>query len=485
MKRLTFKCVFKTDVVLNATTATEENQTSLDYIPGANFLGIVAKKYGHFADKGVAYDIFHSGKVRFGDAHVVVDGIRSFKAPLVWFRPKGEKSDKTITVEFTLSEAQRQHNRGIGVQLKQEREGFFVIKDNELRCVEIAKSFALKSAQDRETRRSAKGQIFGYESIASGTEWIFFLDLDSEMEVYLDELVEALVGYHRLGRSRSAEFGLVLIEQIESIPTKNGDYGGLLIYADSNLCFFDESGSPTYRPTAKQLGFDQMEINWEKSQIRTYIYAPWNQKRYNRDADRYCISKGSVFVLEGNVPDSFSEHFTVGDYTSEGFGQVVINPEFLKFDPLTGVLRYRMGDKINSAFTTNTLNIKESEIDRNLLQYLKRKRDDYYEASGILNEVADFKREKENRRIYREISNSQWGNIRSIATRSATHDELIKLLFEKGTGYLTHGIASDNWKDDKIDKLKEKLEEVDSKKYSSCEFTILLAAEMAKQNTKR
>lgn len=91
MRRLTFKCVFKTDVVLNATTATEGNQTSLDYIPGANFLGIVAKKYSHFAEKGGAYDIFHSGKVRFGDAHVAVDGLRSFKAPLVWFRPKGEK----------------------------------------------------------------------------------------------------------------------------------------------------------------------------------------------------------------------------------------------------------------------------------------------------------------------------------------------------------------------------------------------------------
>lgn len=483
MRRLTFKCVFKTDVVLNATTATEGNQTSLDYIPGANFLGIVAKKYSHFAEKGGAYDIFHSGKVRFGDAHVAVDGLRSFKAPLVWFRPKGEKTDKTITVEFALSEEQRHRNREKGVQLKQEREGFFVIKDNELRRVEIAKSFALKSAQDRKTRRSAEGQIFGYESIASGTEWIFFLELDSEMEVYSDALVEALVGTHRLGRSRSAEYGLITIEQIEIRSTGKERCEGLLIYSDSNLCFFDESGSPTYRPTAKQLGFDGMEIRWEKSQIRTYSYAPWNQKRYNRDADRYCISKGSVFVLEGIVPDRFSEHFTVGDYTNEGFGQVVINPEFLKFDPLTGVLRYRMGDKINSAFNINTLNVKESEIDRNLLQYLKRKRDDYYEASGILNEVADFKRE--NTRIYRGISNSQWGNIRSIATRSATHDELIKLLFEKGTGYLTHGIATDNWKDDKIDVLKAKLKEVDSKKYSSREFTILLAAEMAKQNTKR
>ena len=82
-----------------------------------------------------------------------------------------------------------------------------------MRRVEIAKSFALKSAQDRKTRRSAEGQIFGYESIASGTEWIFFLELGSEMEVYSDALVEALVGTHRLGRSRSAEYGLITIEQ--------------------------------------------------------------------------------------------------------------------------------------------------------------------------------------------------------------------------------------------------------------------------------
>ena len=73
MKTKTFKCKLLSDMVLNLQSATEGRQQTLDFIPGNCFLGIVAKEYeGKFKDN--AFLIFHSGKVRFGDAHPMKDG---------------------------------------------------------------------------------------------------------------------------------------------------------------------------------------------------------------------------------------------------------------------------------------------------------------------------------------------------------------------------------------------------------------------------
>lgn len=51
------------------------------------------------------------------------------------------------------------------MQLKQCRQGFYVFKSNEAQKVEISKSFAIKSAYDRELRRSYDSQMYGYESL--------------------------------------------------------------------------------------------------------------------------------------------------------------------------------------------------------------------------------------------------------------------------------------------------------------------------------
>lgn len=42
MKRIAFKCILQTDVVITSNAATEGFYKSLDYIPGSKFLGIVA-----------------------------------------------------------------------------------------------------------------------------------------------------------------------------------------------------------------------------------------------------------------------------------------------------------------------------------------------------------------------------------------------------------------------------------------------------------
>src|SRR5699024_6023908 len=106
----------------------------------------------------------------------------------------------------------------------------------------------------------------------------------------------------------------------------------LVIYAKSNLCFIDETtGNYTAQPTAKQLcGDENAEILWKDCQVRSRNYKIWNRHRWNKDADRIIIERGSVFVLKLSKEVS-SEFFSngIGSHKNEGFGEVIINPDFL------------------------------------------------------------------------------------------------------------------------------------------------------------
>ncbi|MBK6948990.1 MAG: hypothetical protein IPH16_13900 [Haliscomenobacter sp.] len=87
MKRYQYSCELLSDVVIPSVTATEGFNPSLDYIPGAKFLGIAA---GTLYDENSAatLDLFHNGKVRFGDAYPTVDGQEGLPVPFSWFYEK-------------------------------------------------------------------------------------------------------------------------------------------------------------------------------------------------------------------------------------------------------------------------------------------------------------------------------------------------------------------------------------------------------------
>ncbi len=169
MKEQYYTCTLLSDVVLNNKMATEGNMTTLDYIAGSNFLGIVAKEiYDNYPEN--AYSILHTGDVSFGDAHISLDGKEiSYAMPFSLFK---DKLDKTKTWVHHLLEKRHFDNfREKGIQLKQERSGYLTPSGHILKSPE--KNFALKSAQDRNERRSKDGAMFGFESLKAGQVYIF------------------------------------------------------------------------------------------------------------------------------------------------------------------------------------------------------------------------------------------------------------------------------------------------------------------------
>lgn len=171
MKELKFKCTLLSDVILNRKSATDGPNETLDFIPGSNFLGIVAGQvYSSADDMNTALRLFHTGEVRFGDAHPSVDGRRGHKVPASMFYPKLKKPDEELYIHHAIPEGKADEMRRL--QLKQCRAGFYTFHiDNGTHVgakVDTTTNYAIKSAYDRVLRRSKDKQIFGYESLQKG-----------------------------------------------------------------------------------------------------------------------------------------------------------------------------------------------------------------------------------------------------------------------------------------------------------------------------
>lgn len=495
MKTLKFKCKLLSDVILNQKAANEGANNTLDFIPGSNFLGIVAARYNDFGDD--AMEVFHSGKVRFGDAHPVCKGhevMRTLRVPASMYHPKLKKASEVCYIHHEyIRNKDHEGDGGKPQQLKQCRQGFYAFENNAGFKAETSTNFALKSAYDREARRSKDSQMFGYEALDKGAEFYFEVEVDSDH--LADKIRAALLGKHNIGRSRTAQYGAVEIENCDFTETqsrsKKAD-GYVTVYADGRLIFIDDNGEPTFRPTASDLGLDSGEIDWNRSQVRTFQYAPWNGKRKTRDADRCGIEKGSVFVVKDCKNQDFESKY-VGVYRNEGFGRVIYNPEFLDTadNASNGQARFKLKEGEKEAIGTKKPTLIPADKINNspLLNYINRAIRDKEEDEYIRKKVNKFVEDNTDRfKKDRELFASQWGAIRTIAMQYKDGKVIKDRLFvqakeKKDCGYLVHGVAKDKWSSGgRKDLLEKFLKEMDKSGYGdiTAKALINLASEMAK-----
>lgn len=507
MKTIQFRCKLLSDVILSQKTATEGNQESLSFIPGNNFLGIVAQNYAQYTTEQQV-EIFHHGHVRFSDAHPVAKGaeMRSLHIPAALYYPKLSNIENCCYVNYFHDRHAAMKDMGKPEQLKQCRLGFYTFKGNEVQEVTISKSFSIKSAYDRELRRSSDSQMFGYESIEKDTEFLFSVEVDDEKLAPV--ISQALVGTKHIGRSKTAQYGLVEIStctfgETPSTATTfsiNGeDY--ITVYADGRLIFMDENGEPTFRPTAQMLGLEG-EIDWEKTQVRTFQYAPWNGKRQTRDSDRVGFEKGSVFVVKVTTPPELSSMPSyVGCYQNEGFGKVIYGWKLLQETGKNGLLTLHISKQ--------TEEVPKQEMalkDTPLLRFLAKKQKATVADSFIYEQVNQFV--KANKHFFnKSCFASQWGSIRTIALQNDNVGSLVYELFDKkvithripspsddrtdiqeDAGYITHGIKAKEWKvKNRADILKKFIIEMgNTQEFGDISQRALvnLASEMAKKQEK-
>lgn len=444
MKTLYFKCTLLTDVIITQSAATDGHQSTLDFIPGSNFLGICAKEYDKFSQEEQLL-MFHTGDVQFGDAHVAAKGIRTLRIPAVMHYPKGKSVEELCYLNFGYDPEKASDKTE---QLKQCRHGFYAFVPEDKKAFEqpVETAYAIKSAYDYEKRRSEDDKMYGYESMDQGLEFLFEVRLSDKAEQFEEDIKKYLEGNHRLGKSKTAQYGLVKIEEAKEnmFPDYTGnvlrDKSGneiYTVYADSRLAFIDENTlQPTFRPTAEQLGFKaEDEILWEHSQVRTFQYAPWNNKRQTRDADRCGIEKGSVFVVKSS--SGIPSCNVIGQFKNEGFGKVIYNPSFLEYDENKNGLSKWTFAKEDGPKPAASEKIKSTHIP--LLRFLDGKKTRVTQFNTVMQTVNAFV--DKNKKLFKDDDfSSQWGTIRAYANQYEG-----KKLQDTVNEYLEHGVASDKW----------------------------------------
>lgn len=428
MKKYQFTCKFLSEVVLNSTPATEGFHRSLDYVPGIKFLGIAAR-YLYDREDINSKELFHTGKIQFTNAYPLVGDDETFPIPYSWRKHKSlESPPQNVYVHGKIKD---DATLGKDDPLQQMRHGYF--SENGV-YVHVSQNFSLKSAYDIENRRSQEGQMFGYHALPKNTQWSFYVKGNDED--LLDKVKEVLVGKHTIGRSRTAQYGMVEITYAgaTNIESKEISAGEVWLYAQSDCAFFDDYGNPTFTPEPKHLGLPEgSTINWNKSQLRTRKYAQWNATMNARESERVVVEKGSVWVCNvDKVFNSVQIDKGVGAYLSDGLGQLIINPSFLQTDE-DGKITFNLKGG-NNHIPINSTDATPSKLVK-WVMFLEKEAD---KTLDIEKSAIDFI--DQNFHLFKGMTSSQWGHIKKSAKQFKKYDDLETYLFHKDVGYLFHGV---------------------------------------------
>ena len=441
MKELVYEVEFLSDIVLPTTSNTEGKILPSEFIVGSNFLGMVASNYTDFDD---SFEVFHSGAVKFGDATPLYEGKKSYKMPLSFFHEK--LNDKEILNHHLIEDFSQFE------QLKQKRKGY-ITEDLDLLYVEH--NYSQKSAYDKEHRRSKEGSMFGYSALKKGSKWLFSIKCTESVTSHDVELLKKCIeGEKRLGKSRSAEYGLVKIKPTTApqAPKRTKPDTYAYLYLNSRVALVDEGGNPTYDLKYLFDGLKEENIVYEKCQLKTSNFTPYNRARETKDYERACINSGSVIVLQGVKEEDIPSY--VGAYQSEGFGEILINPSFLSTH------KFSLNEPKEQSSP------QKSAVSTPLAKFLQKKEDDKLAKLTILDEVDSFI--KEYKTLYKNIKPSQWSKIRSICTSAQVDFK------EEIKEYISHGTKE--WESKQIATLL--------KEEHSLEFIKLISIQMPKQGAK-
>jgi len=453
MHKLVFQVEFKSDIVLPSTSNTEGNILQLDFIPGSNFLGMAAKKYSSFSNP---FEIFHSGKVQFGDATLLIDDKEAYKMPFSIFYPK---TDETKIYHHHFLEDSKKKELG---QLKQMRKGY-ILPDmsNGLKLKYVEYNYSQKSAYDKSTRRSKTSSMYGYKAIKAGVKWQFTVKYDDSISSDdIKLLKDTLLNSKRLGKSKSSQYGEIEITQKGSVEDISSDIKPneeIYLYAKSRIALSDHEGNATYDLIYLADGLSDKNIVYKKCQIRTSSFTPYNRAMQTKTYERATIDKGSVIVLRDLNDTQIEELINgVGIYLAEGFGELLINPSFLLQKE-----EIKLHKKEKTAKKDQRKKIDKKSNDATV-QFLINRHNKEIKKLSLANDVMEFIDKKSS--IYEKISKSQWGTIRSICTSDDTKfKEDIKT-------YISNGKVP--WRKDQIDTLLDDCH--------SLEFIKLLSIQMPK-----
>lgn len=467
MKQYTITLTLQEDVIISQRSASVGGHRSLDYIPGAVLLGACAGRlYGKLAEEqGLeqAYKLFHSGKVRFGNAFPLsLSGQPGMPMPFVWSYEKGENKNEGYQIKREGGRYQLDADKvkqidpdnNDGKQYVQLRSGYLT---EDLEILKPIQTLRMKTAIEPDTAKAAVSQLFGYQALQAGQQFRAVLSADDDVCELAEQAVEVMRGTLLLGRSRSAQYGKVecRIGEAQDSPKfddqlKNMSILSLWLQADMVLqdktgrpfmVLQDETGRPLMHGDEVGLpGLPDSTIDWKKSHLRFRRYSPYNGKRRSFDMERQAIEKGSVLVVKTKPLDQAGWEVLqagLGLYRESGLGQVLVN------HPLTG--KIDNADAFKDIAAAETIQIPkrpDSDLAKWIQSSVSLNKDVHRDKAKAELLIDELPKLYQNARSYYGLdaqapigpSPSQWSQAVEIAKLQPDQTTLFSGLFDKDKG---------------------------------------------------
>lgn len=459
-RHLTIDVTVRRRATVSRRGRTEGGHETLDYLPGATLLGVAARGLYPSSKAEDAWVLFHSGKVRFGDARPrAADGSRSLPAPRSWHVTK---LDPKGTI-YDLSAQQHGFPTEAGAP-KQLREGYV-----DARGEAVTRPSTRLDAHQSNGRRHLSGAgidgsrkvpaLFHTEALTGTPSFRAEIHADDDVsEKLLNDLAEALRGGHaRLGKGRSHQGEVDLTVKSSAAPgRKDEEVRGATVHVHclSDLQLRDpETGEPTLLPTAQHFGWAVGTLDLDRTFLRSRRFSRYNGKRRARDPERQVIEAGSVLCFEG-VDGSVPETAYVGEDWGYGSGEVRFAvpspPNTQRADvPRTG----DAADPSPQVPATDDAAPPEDAPNAHLVALVARESARAAQAAKIRSALATWRPQLDKARSRCEaLGTSQWRNLQDLAAQATSTTHLRGALLHRPAegdstepGWLRRGARARAW----------------------------------------
>ena len=346
MNTLSITLKLESPLLLTGVGNGEENSSrSLFYIPGSALRGALISQYIKTHDQDTDPDferLFFSGKVRFLNAYPVdQNGKRMSPIPASWRVQKGIGHMEAFPVADWALKTDPIKNKTISKPyLGNVETGTYGFKPLEELAIHIA-------SQGRGVVQRGQSTVFQYQSLSRGQRFKAIIAADEPKDINLlkDYLQPDTCLY--LGRSRSAGYGKVVIEELsadtidEALGATSTAYTLTLL---SDAILRDENGQPTYDlDSYLSRRFGNKPIKHTAAFIRSTETGGFNRKWKLPLPQMPALGMGSVFVYptDALTNDEITDLIEkgIGERRVDGFGQVAVThsakepPILIKFKP--------------------------------------------------------------------------------------------------------------------------------------------------------
>ncbi|MCC6957554.1 MAG: hypothetical protein IT316_12230 [Anaerolineales bacterium] len=335
MKTLLLHLRLASPLILTGVGNGEENSSqSQPYIPGSAIRGALIGLYlkGRQMDlpgDSKASALFFSGQVRYLNAYPEVLGKRTLPVPVSWRRRKedGEVKGTRVADLALIKDMERNQRLRKPFVLTKSEEPAIVLDPEETLNLHIGSDGRGVVKEDLST-------MFQYQALAKGQLLIAPMIFADEMDFKdLKDLLEG-AGTLPIGRSRSTEYGQVIIESVEeSSDWRECEAGNpdqeITLTLLSDALLRDKFGEPTLDLDVALTRKLKKPVECKSAFVQSRLRGGYNQKWALPLPQHETLGMGSVFIYAHDHFDDNElkrlEEEGVGERRIDGFGRIGVN----------------------------------------------------------------------------------------------------------------------------------------------------------------